>query len=68
MIKPRFGEFIGYEFINSEKIGKSIIRHDCIVKCQNHIIRWEFFYYKPEDKWFLNTFKWDDRIQLIKNG
>ncbi|WPD24970.1 MAG: hypothetical protein SD837_10465 [Candidatus Electrothrix scaldis] len=66
MIKPRFGEYVGYEFINSKKIGTAIVRHDCIVKCQNHILRWEFFYYKPKDKWFLNTFKWDDQIRAIQ--
>lgn len=66
MIKPRFGEFVGYEFIGSEKIGASLIRHDCIVKCENHVLRWEFYYYKPREKWFLNTFKWDDNIRLIK--
>ncbi len=67
VIKPRFGDFIGYEFINSKKIGNSIIRHDYIVKCENHVIRWEFIYYKPKDKWFLNSFKWDDQIGLINN-
>lgn len=65
-IRPRFGDYIGYEFINSERVGDSIIRHDCIVKCQNHIIRWEFYYYKPQDKWFLNSFKWDDQIGRIR--
>ena len=67
LTKPRFGNYIDYEFISSKVIGKSIIRHECIVKCENHILRWEFFYYKPKNKWFLNSFKWDDQIRIIQD-
>lgn len=65
-VKPRFGEYIGYEFISSSKVGDSIIKHNCIVKCEIFIIRWEFIYYKPKDKWIMTNFKWDDQIRLLK--
>jgi hypothetical protein len=64
-IANRFGDLTGYEFITSKKIGKAIVRHDCIVKYRLHIVRWVFVYYRAEDKWILNTFKWDDNIHAL---
>lgn len=61
--KPRFGDIIGYERVSSRHIGSSVAECVYILKFENHILRWRFYFYKPEDKWFLNSFNWDDRIQ-----
>jgi len=63
---PRFGDPVGYERITSRIIGKSVMKFVYIVKCENHLLRWRFFFYKPKDKWILNYFHWDDRIQSLE--
>ncbi len=63
LIEPRYGKILGYEKVIINLKGKSVMECVYIVKCETHIIRWRFFFYKPKDKWFLNTFFWDDKIQ-----
>jgi hypothetical protein len=62
-VRPRFGKYLGHELIKTESSGTSIKRYTYIVKCENHILRWRFIFYKPSTKWFINTFNWDDNIR-----
>ncbi len=62
MIKPRFGSLVGYELIAVESAGKSAVRFSYMLKCEKHVLRWRFVFYRPKDKWLLNSFKWDDKI------
>lgn len=65
MLSPRFGRIVGHEFIRSETAGESLIRLIYIVKHEKHILRWRFIFYRPNDKWLLNNFKWDDQINRV---
>jgi len=65
MAKARFGDMIGHEFIMEEKIGKSFVRYQYIVKFEKHAVRWMLIFYKPKDEWVLNMVSWDDQIQLL---
>ncbi len=29
------------------------------------LIRWMFTFYRPRDRWLLNSFKWDDSIDAL---
>lgn len=62
-VKPRFGKIIGFERVRVEAKGQSVLECIYITKFERHILRWRFYFYKPKDKWFLNTFFWDDKIQ-----
>ena len=61
MVAPRYGDAVGYEFIRSDVAGESLVKLLYIVKYEKHIVRWEFIFYRPHDKWMLNNFKWDDQ-------
>ncbi len=65
MIKYRFGNAIGVEFIKEKEIGKSLLLITYIQKFERHIMRWQFYFYKPKDKWVLNTFFTDDNIKSL---
>ena len=65
MIKHRFGNTIGVEFVKEEEIGKSLFLITYIQKFERHIMRWQFYFYKPKDKWVLNTFFTDDKIKSL---
>jgi len=65
MIKQRFGETIGVEYIDTEEIGKSLMEVSYIQKFDKHLMRWKFYFYKGKGGWVLNTFSTDDSIKAM---
>ncbi len=68
LVANRFGKKVGYDFVKTEKIGNSFIKHIYIVKFENHAIRLNYVFYKPKKYWKLNSFNWDDKVQLLFNS
>jgi len=66
MLKPRYGDFIGYEFVEAKRPSPSVTKLLYLAKCENHALRCTFIFYRPKDKWFLNMFKWDDKLHLLE--
>ena len=64
----RYGTTVGYECIGSTKVGASLVRIICIEKAQKHVLPWEFYYYKTNDGWVLNSFRWHDQVQMLFTG
>jgi len=64
-VKERYGNSIGYEFISEQHSGKSFLKFIAVEKLQNTAIRYQVVFYKPEDSWVLQTFLWDDKVQLL---
>ncbi|MDO8413078.1 MAG: hypothetical protein Q7S51_04715 [Gallionellaceae bacterium] len=62
MLKQRFGTSIATEFVKEEKVGESLARYVYLHKFQNHAVRWVFTFYKPNDRWVINSVTMDDRI------
>ena len=65
LIRPRYGDFVGHEFIRSEMVGTSLVRYVYLARLENQPLRCTFLFYKPADKWILNSFVWDDQIKLL---
>lgn len=63
MIQSRFGNTVSVELIKAEEVGESLYLVIYIQKFEKHMMRWMFYFYKPRDKWILNTFNTDDKIQ-----
>jgi hypothetical protein len=61
-LEERFGKLIGYELFNKKVIQDRYAKYIFVVKYQIHILKWHFILYKPEDKWFINLFYYDDKI------
>ncbi|TDX46338.1 phage tail protein [Orenia marismortui] len=68
LVKGRFGDVLGYKFIEKEIVAEILCKYTYVVKYENHIIRWIFIFYKAEDKWLLNSFKFDDSIEKLFNN
>jgi len=64
-IEQRFGKTIGTEFVALEEAGDSLMLIMYMQKFEKHVMRWKFYFYKPNDAWVLNTFNTDDQIQLM---
>ncbi|MFC1513192.1 hypothetical protein ACFL5J_01965 [Thermodesulfobacteriota bacterium] len=65
MASDRFGKLLGVEFIQSNRIGESYIRHIYIQKFANHATRWMVVFYRPLDEWKVNIIVWDDRTHEL---
>lgn len=66
MLRPRFGALIGYEHVKTNQISKSLCKIEYLIKCENHALYAMFLFYKPKDKWSVNSFVWNDKVQLLK--
>lgn len=60
ILKGRFGDPIGTVKVKEEKIADVAIRETYLVRYQNTAIRLKFIYYKNDEGWIVNAFKWDD--------
>jgi hypothetical protein len=60
MIEERFGKSEGIVKVNEEGIKDFALRETYLVKYQNTAIRLIFTYYKNNNGWIINGFKWDD--------
>ena len=65
MMAQRFGVTIGVELAEIEEVGDSLMLITYIQKYEKHLLRWKFYFYKPKDGWVLNTFYFDDKIQMM---
>ena len=62
LVRPRFGKMLSYELVRRETAGQSAVRYTYVAKCEKHMLRWVFWFYKPQDKWLLDQLRWDDQI------
>ena len=67
-INKRFGKAIGYDFVELEEVGDSVVRYVYIQKMEKHVMVWRFIFYKPKDKWLLNAWYFNDQIQSLFQG
>jgi hypothetical protein len=65
LIRERFGQTLGSEFIKEDRIGDSFIRFTQLQKLEKHAVRWTFVFYRGSEGWLLNTFNYDDNIRSL---
>ncbi|TPE42684.1 hypothetical protein FJM65_16610 [Pontibacter mangrovi] len=60
LIEERFGKPIGTLKVKNETISDIAIRETFLIRYENTAIRLIFTYYKNNNGWIVNAFKWDD--------
>jgi hypothetical protein len=60
IIEERYGETINFLKIKNEMIADFALRETYIIRYTNNAIRLIFTYYKNDNGWIVNAFKWDD--------
>lgn len=66
MIGYRFGAPIGTMLVKEQQIDGLLYRLTYVVKYEHHALRFLFTYYNgKDDKWFLNSFKFDDTLTAL---
>jgi hypothetical protein len=64
-INALFGKNIGNENIHNEQLSASITRIVQVSKYELHPIIWEFYFYKPQNKWIVSDARFNDRFQSL---
>tara|TARA_R110002049_G_C8859615_1_gene538081 strand:+ start:79 stop:537 length:459 start_codon:yes stop_codon:yes gene_type:complete len=64
------GEYYGYEKITEKSVGKSFKLVSYMIKYDRQPMRFTFVFYKPNDKWQVQNFKFDDSLddELEESG
>jgi hypothetical protein len=65
VVTERFGKSLGVEFLRTEALGDSLVRHIFIEKFEKHALKWQISFYKPQDAWIVNSVYWDDKISEL---
>ena len=65
IVEKRFGQAIGYELAQEQKIADSFIRYYYLHKFSNHAIYWNITFYKPENIWVLNGVSFKDNLSIL---
>ncbi|WP_313114382.1 hypothetical protein [Aequorivita sediminis] len=60
LVEQRFGKSIGTIKVKNETISDIAIRETYLIRYENTAIRLIFTYYKNNNGWIVNAFKWDD--------
>ncbi|MEQ8358488.1 MAG: hypothetical protein RH860_03305 [Cytophagales bacterium] len=63
LIDERFGKAIGIVKVNNETINDIALRETYLIRYENTAIRLIFTYYKNNNGWIVNSFKWDDSFK-----
>jgi len=64
---PLYGTILGYELIQEENFGTSLVRLVYVVKQEKHATVWEFYFYKPRSFWFLSSIKFNDQFNSLES-
>ena len=64
---PLYGKILGHKNLRKEIFGESIIRLVYILKSETAPTVWEFYFYKPLDRWFLVKIMFNDEFKLIES-
>jgi len=65
IVRQRFGNGVGTEFIGKEGIGNSFLRYYYLHKFENHAIYWRIDFYKPHKEWKINTIVFLDSLDVL---
>ena len=64
-IAQRFGKSLGYDFVEEEQLGESLVQYVYLQKFEKHVMVWRFIFYKPTNEWLLNTWYFNDQVQPL---
>lgn len=63
--KSSFGEALDYKFVREETVGEFLARYVFVIRHEMTATVWKFLYYKPGEKWLLNSLHWNDNVSRL---
>lgn len=65
---PIYGKAIGYDLVLEKSFGTSVVRLLYVLKMEKHPVVWEFFFYRPKDKWFIANVGLNDEFNGLRGS
>ncbi len=65
---PIYGKPLSSELVLEKTFGTSVVRLLYVLKMEKHPIVWEFFFYRPKDKWFLVNVRFNDEFIGLRDS
>lgn len=63
--KSSFGDALDYKFVREETVGEFLARYIFVIRHEMTATVWRFLYYKPSEKWLLNSLHWNDDVSQL---
>jgi hypothetical protein len=64
-IRPQFGQALGYEPLEIQPVGDSLIRYRYLERLPQHGMVWTFVFYRGQDRWSLYNVNFDDKLSAV---
>lgn len=64
---PMYGKPLGNELVLEKSFGTSVIRLLYVLKMEKHPVVWEFFFYRPKDKWYIANVSLNDEFNGLRD-
>ena len=64
-LTPLYGKMLGSEELSQEELTPSLIRIVQVAKHELHPVIWEFYFYKPQNKWIISQVMFVDQFQIV---
>ena len=64
-VTPLYGKMLDNENISKEELSPSLVRIVQLAKHEIHPIVWEFYFYKPKNKWIISQAMFVDQFQVV---
>jgi hypothetical protein len=61
-VLPRLGRILGGELLREDKFGGSLVRLTYLLRSERHPTVWEFYFYKPANRWFVAEINFTDKL------
>jgi hypothetical protein len=62
---PQFGKMLGAELIREDKYGGALVRLIYMLRSERHPTVWEFYFYKPSNRWFIAEINFTDKLTQL---
>ncbi|EIM72288.1 hypothetical protein A3SI_19922 [Nitritalea halalkaliphila LW7] len=62
-LTKQLGNYQGKEVISKRSVGENLLLYTFLIKYDRQPIRYLFIYYKPNNKWQLQKFQYDDNLE-----
>lgn len=63
-LTKQLGDYQGKEVISKRSISEDYLLYSFLIKYDRQPIRYLFIYYKPNNKWQLQKFQYDDNLEI----
>jgi hypothetical protein len=62
---PLFGKMLGGELLREDKYGAALVRLIYLLRSERHPTVWEFYFYKPGNRWFIAEINFTDKLTQL---